>query len=91
MQREGRKKTMKTENNRVVLKASAGTGKTYTLAIEYQSLLINGAEAESVAVITFTRKATAEIRAKIFENIRKILTGSEKESSMVIESLIKID
>ena len=74
-----------------VIKASAGTGKTYTLSIEYLNLLINGADAENIFVITFTRKATAEIRAKIFENIRKILTGSEKESSMVIESLIKID
>ncbi len=74
-----------------VIKASAGTGKTYTLAIEYLNLLINGADAESIAVITFTRKATAEIRAKIFENIKKILSNSEKESNMVIDSLIKID
>jgi ATP-dependent exoDNAse (exonuclease V) beta subunit len=77
--------------NNKVIKASAGTGKTYTLAIEYLSLLINGADAENIAVITFTRKATAEIRAKIFENIRKILSKSENESSIVIESLIRID
>lgn len=55
------------ENNRVVLKASAGTGKTYRLSLEYIANLINGVDFNEIAVMTFTKKATAEIKERIFD------------------------
>lgn len=73
-----------------VIKASAGTGKTYRLSIEYINMLLQGKAPEEIVVITFTRKATAEIRAKIFSNIEKLLERGTIESEMIVDSLIKI-
>ncbi len=52
-----------TENNRVVLKASAGTGKTYRLSLEFIGNLIRNVDYKDIAVMTFTKKATAEAKA----------------------------
>ena len=51
------------------ISASAGTGKTYTLATRYIRLLAAGAEPESVVAMTFTRKAAGEILDRIIELI----------------------
>ena len=42
-----------------VCRASAGTGKTYTLAAYYVGLLLSGEDYRSILAITFTNKATA--------------------------------
>lgn len=76
-------------NNKVV-KASAGTGKTYRLSIEYINMLLKGREIDEIVVLTFTKKATAEIRDKIFINIDKLLERGSRESDMILESLKKI-
>ncbi|HOC23989.1 MAG TPA: UvrD-helicase domain-containing protein, partial [bacterium] len=56
-----------------VIRASAGTGKTYRLSLEYIALLLRcrgeGIRFEEILVITFTRKATAEIRDRIFSQM----------------------
>ena len=54
-------------NNRVVLKASAGTGKTYRLSLEYIANIIKGVDFNEIVVMTFTKKATAEIKERIFD------------------------
>ena len=48
--------------NRLVLKASAGTGKTYRLSLEYVGALCRGIDFKDILVMTFTKKATAEIK-----------------------------
>ena len=63
---------MKTENNRVVLKASAGTGKTYRLSLEYIANLIRKVDYRDIAVMTFTKKATAEIKERIYDFLYQI-------------------
>ncbi len=70
---------------RKVLKASAGTGKTYRLSLEYLAALLNGDNYEEIVVMTFTRKATAEIRERVFQHIEDILRKGE--DSKVLESL----
>ncbi len=56
-----------------VIRASAGTGKTYRLSLEYIALLLKfrgkGIHFSEILVITFTKKATAEIRDRIFEHL----------------------
>ena len=44
-----------------VCRASAGTGKTYTLAAYYVGLLLSGEDYKSILAITFTNKATEEL------------------------------
>ena len=59
--------------NKIVLKASAGTGKTYRLSIEYIVSLLKGSFYNEILVLTFTKKATGEIRERIIEFIEDIL------------------
>ena len=50
----------------LVYKASAGSGKTFTLAVEYIKLLILNPRAyRQILAVTFTNKATAEMKERI--------------------------
>lgn len=48
-----------------VRKASAGSGKTFTLAAHYIALLLHGDSYRSILAVTFTNKATAEMKERI--------------------------
>jgi exodeoxyribonuclease V beta subunit len=57
----------------VVIEASAGTGKTYTLEHLVLDLIINnGAKIEEILVVTFTDAATRELRERVRELIRRV-------------------
>ncbi|MBN1865009.1 MAG: UvrD-helicase domain-containing protein, partial [Victivallales bacterium] len=49
----------------IAISASAGTGKTYALAVRYIQLLSLGHSPESIAAMTFTVKAAGEILERI--------------------------
>ena len=72
-----------TENNCRIICASAGTGKTYRLSVEYLSLILkyygkNEFSLDNILVLTFTRKATAEIRDRIIKHLEPgIVTGKQ--------------
>lgn len=59
--------------NRLVLKASAGTGKTYRLSLEYLAALFKGTEYRNILVMTFTKKATAEIKKEVLKKISNFI------------------
>ena len=53
-----------------IYSASAGTGKTHTLTGEYMSLLFKGKEQHRhILAVTFTNKATAEMKSRIVEEL----------------------
>jgi exodeoxyribonuclease V beta subunit len=55
---------------RLALQASAGTGKTYTLAaLATRFVAEQGVAASELLVVTFTRAATAELRARLRERL----------------------
>ena len=58
-----------------LIEASAGTGKTYTMANLYLRLLLGvGCEplmVEQILVVTFTKAATQELRDRIRKNLGK--------------------
>lgn len=56
----------------VALEASAGTGKTKVLVDRYVNLLRAGVEPRRVLAITFTRKAAAEMRARIVAELTRL-------------------
>src|SRR6056297_495366 len=72
-----------------VIKASAGTGKTYRLSLEYLAALLKDIDFSEIIVMTFTKKATAEIKNRILEHLRAIINqGPEKKD--IISSLKNI-
>lgn len=52
-------------HRQVVVTAGAGTGKTTTFAARVQALMARGHSASTIAAITFTRKAAAELEERI--------------------------
>lgn len=54
------------EEHLTVYRASAGSGKTFTLAVEYISLLVKDPENyQHILAVTFTNKATQEMKMRI--------------------------
>ena len=64
------------------IEASAGTGKTTTLALLYLSVILSGVSPENILVVTFTRAAAQDVREriqKLLENVRQWRSGSKAE------------
>lgn len=59
------------DNTLSIYKASAGAGKTFTLTVEYILLLLRKGrrEFEHTLAVTFTNKATAEMKERILETL----------------------
>ncbi len=73
----------------VVYKASAGSGKTFTLAVQYIKLLITTTPQEyrHTLAVTFTNKATAEMKERILEQLYGI-SRSLRSSESYLDALM---
>lgn len=70
-----------------VYSASAGSGKTFTLAVEYIKLLFKSRyEYRHILAVTFTNKATAEMKARIILELNNLAIN---EPSPATDKLIK--
>ena len=49
----------------IIIRASAGTGKTFQLSSRYLALLLKGCPADRILATTFTRKAAGEIVSRV--------------------------
>lgn len=73
-----------------ILKASAGAGKTYQLALEYIRLLVREQDPlayRHVLAVTFTNKATEEMKSRILKELDTL--AREPEKSNYLEELLK--
>ena len=52
-----------------IIRASAGTGKTFALSNRYLRLLASGAQCETILATTFTKKGAGEILDRIIERL----------------------
>ena len=83
----------------IVVEASAGSGKTYHLAQRYLQLLINPTLAvkhiplRNILAITFTNKATIEMKGRILEFLKKIALDdfSSKSEKDDVLALLGVD
>ena len=63
-----------------ILKASAGSGKTYNLAREYIRLLLVKQDPQAyrhILAVTFTNKATDEMKQRILKELHTLATTPE--------------
>ena len=60
----------------LLIVAGAGTGKTDTLAHRVAHLVLNGVDPARILMLTFTRRAAAEMRRRAHEITRKTLNDS---------------
>lgn len=74
-------------NQFLALKASAGSGKTFALAMRYVSLLFSGGNANEILTLTFTKKAALEMSKRILENL--VALRENKNAQSLIEELGK--
>ena len=65
--------------------ASAGTGKTYRLAVEYIRLLLLGAEPDTILATTFTRKAASEILERILLRLAGATVSPEDRNRLGLD------
>ncbi len=74
----------------IVYKASAGSGKTFTLATEYIKLLVKNPQSyRSILAVTFTNKATEEMKMRIISQLYGIwqqLPDSDNYAKKVMEA-----
>ena len=75
------------ESNKIILKASAGTGKTYRLSLEYIYNLLKNIDFKNIVVVTFTKKATAEIKERIFNFLYQV--AFEKSKGIELKKNLK--
>ena len=67
-----------------IYKASAGSGKTFTLAVEYITLLaVNPMAYQNILAVTFTNKATAEMKQRILSTLYGISHGLKSAEAYV--------
>ncbi|EEC23191.1 hypothetical protein HP9810_877g54 [Helicobacter pylori 98-10] len=80
---------MDTKRQCMALKASAGSGKTFALSVRFLALLFKGANPSEILTLTFTKKATAEMKERILDYLKilqkeNLEDEKEKEKSQNI-------
>ena len=79
--------------NNLVIKASAGTGKTFAIATQFIRLLVLGGgkiRPETILGLTFSRAAAQEIYEKILNRLREAAAsdgGARKEKAILLADL----
>ncbi|GAA7019329.1 RecB-like helicase [Helicobacter pylori] len=80
---------MDTKRQCMALKASAGSGKTFALSVRFLALLFKGANPSEILTLTFTKKATTEMKERILDYLKilqkeNLEDEKEKEKSQNI-------
>src|SRR5574344_2301162 len=82
-------KQQQTMSELLVYKASAGSGKTFTLAVEYIKLLMANPRAyRQILAVTFTNKATAEMKERILSQLYGV-SVDDKESQAYLNRIVE--
>ena len=66
----------------LALEASAGTGKTFQLAMRVAGMLLTGVAPRDILCLTFTKKATAEMKERIIKFINSMAENTASESEI---------
>ena len=72
-----------------VLKASAGSGKTFRLTNDYVKLLNSGSSHNQILAVTFTNKATEEMKTRIVKELNeRVIKKGDKQAFEYLKSIL---
>jgi ATP-dependent exoDNAse (exonuclease V) beta subunit len=76
------------DRNFIIYKSSAGSGKTYTLTMEYLKMALKFPDSfKSILAVTFTNKATAEMKERIIKELKRLKHSIQPDQKMDRELL----
>lgn len=73
-----------------LVRASAGTGKTYQLTSRFLKLLIQGVSPETILATTFTRKAAGEILHRVLRSLASAAASDRPEALSEIREQVNL-
>jgi ATP-dependent exoDNAse (exonuclease V) beta subunit len=73
---------IKTAGERLIIRASAGTGKTFQLTNRYLRQLHAGAGSDEILATTFTRKAAGEILERVMQRLALAASSDENADDL---------
>ena len=79
------KSELSQRKNLLVYRSSAGSGKTFTLVLNYLSILLssqNKLKFREILAITFTNKAANEMKSRVFSHLIDLSKGPDKSKLM---------
>lgn len=75
-----------------IYKSSAGSGKTYTLVLEYLVLVLRNTDnVKNTLAVTFTNKATEEMKGRIVKALVSLADGNDLDLANMIHQRLAID
>jgi ATP-dependent exoDNAse (exonuclease V) beta subunit len=75
----------------IIYRSSAGSGKTYQLALEFISLVLKDPNLyNKVLAVTFTNKATREMKERILDFLNKLANRQDAELQKNIQEITKL-
>ena len=75
-----------------IYKASAGAGKTFALTLEYFKIIFaNPYEYKNVLAVTFTNKATEEMKSRILNELHMLAVGQKSAYKELLKQYIKLN
>ena len=75
----------------IVIRASAGTGKTFQLSNRYLNLLISGVDCQEILATTFTKKGAGEILDRIIQRLSRAALSTQNASRLHAELGVPLD
>ena len=75
-----------------IYKASAGSGKTFALTLAYFKLIFESPMAyRNILAVTFTNKATEEMKSRIINELHKLAEGRESSYGELLQEALGMD
>lgn len=74
-----------------IYKASAGSGKTFALTLEYFRIIFQSPpEYKNILAVTFTNKATEEMKSRIIKELHRLALGEDSDYGRILRQELKM-
>ncbi len=75
-----------------ICKASAGSGKTFALTLEYFKIIFAApSEYRNILAVTFTNKATEEMKSRIINELHRLAEGQPSDYGVKLRETLGMD